>query len=79
MHFPSEWYQMHQTIARHFPHLRPAQQRGLTLWVYGTILAHSACQNAVITALVGVGSGTVCASTSESGFTAVQTRQGKSL
>ena len=55
MRFPSEWYQMHQTIAQHFPDLRPAQQRGLTLWVYGTILAHSACQNAVITALAGVG------------------------
>ncbi len=55
MRFPSEWYQMNQTIAQQFSDLRPAQQRGLTLWVYGTILAHSACQNAVITALVGVG------------------------
>ena len=48
MRFPNEWYQMHQTIAQRFPDLRPAQQRGLTLWVYGTILAHSACQNAVM-------------------------------
>ncbi len=55
MRFPSEWYQMHQTIAQHFPDLRPAQQGGLTLWVYGTVLAQSACQNAVITALVGLG------------------------
>lgn len=55
MRFPSEWYQMHQSIAQHFPDLRPAQQRGLTLWVYGTILAQSACQNAVITALVAAG------------------------
>jgi hypothetical protein len=55
MHLPQEWYQMNQTIEQHFPELRPAQQRGLSLWVYGTILAQSACQNAVITALVGVG------------------------
>ena len=55
MRFPSEWYQMHQSIAQYFPNLRPAQQRGLTLWVYGTILAQSACQNAVITTLVAVG------------------------
>jgi hypothetical protein len=55
MRFPSEWYQMHQSIAQHFPNLRPAQQRGLTLWVYGTILAQSACQNAVATALVALG------------------------
>ena len=55
MHFPTECYQMHQTIEQHFPHLRPAQQRGLALWVYGTILAQSACQNAVATALSALG------------------------
>ena len=55
MRFPNEWYQMHQSIAQYFPDLRPAQQRGLTLWVYGTILARSACQNAVITALLALG------------------------
>ena len=33
------------------PQLRPAQQRGLALWVYGTILAGSACQTMVIAAL----------------------------
>ena len=55
MRFPREWYQMEQNIAQYFPDLRPAQQRGLTLWVYGTILAHSACQNAVITALLAFG------------------------
>jgi hypothetical protein len=53
--YPSEWYQMGETIAEHFTNLRPAQQRGLTLWVYGSILAHSACQNAVIAALLAVG------------------------
>ncbi len=46
---------MQQTIAQYFPNLRAAQQRGLTLWVYGTILAQSGCQNAVIAALVAVG------------------------
>lgn len=55
MRFPSEWYQMQESIAHYFPNLRPAQQRGLTLWVYGTILAQSACQNAVISALAAVG------------------------
>ena len=44
-----------QTLAGHFPHLRPAQHRGLALWVYGTILAQSACQNAVIAALLPLG------------------------
>ena len=55
MRSPAEWYQMHAQIAEQFPHLRPAQQRGLTWWVYGTILAGSACQNAVITALLMFG------------------------
>jgi hypothetical protein len=55
MRFPSEWYQMHQTIEQYFPNLRPAQRRGLTLWVYGTVRARSACQNAVISALMAVG------------------------
>ena len=43
------------TLAQHFPNLRQSQQRGLALWVWGTILAHSACQNAVIAALWMVG------------------------
>jgi hypothetical protein len=46
---------MHQSIAQYFPNLRPAQQRGLTLWVYGAILAQSATQSAVITALLALG------------------------
>ncbi len=46
------WYQMEATIAHHLPHLRPAQQRGLALWGYGTILAQSACETAVLTALL---------------------------
>jgi hypothetical protein len=52
MRLPQEYYQMTQTIAVHLPHLRPAHWRGLALWVYGTLLAQSACQNAVITALL---------------------------
>ena len=55
MRYPPEWYRMMETIAQRFPNLRPAQQGGLTLWVYGTILGGSACQNAVITALLAVG------------------------
>ncbi len=53
---PSESYQLEQMIGEHFPQLRPAQVRGLALWVYGTILAQSACQSAVIVALSAVGS-----------------------
>jgi Transposase DDE domain len=49
------WYQMQTTIAQQFPDLRPAQQRGLAVWVYGTILAHSACESAVLTALLAFG------------------------
>jgi len=55
MRYPRQWYQLGEAIAGHFPNLRPAQQRGLALWVYGTILAGSACQNAVVTALLVLG------------------------
>ncbi len=55
MRFPREFYQMQQSIEHHFPDLRPSQQRGLALWVFGTILAHSACQNAVVAALLAIG------------------------
>lgn len=54
MRYPIEWYQMQQLIATHLPNLRPAQQRGLCLWVYGSIKAHSAAQSAVIAALLAV-------------------------
>ncbi len=56
MRLPSECYQMRQIIEQHMPHLRPSQTTGLILWVYGTILARSSCQNAVAVALVIVGS-----------------------
>ena len=55
MRLPNECYQMQQTIQHFLPHLRGSQLRGLTLWVYGTIMAGSGCQNAVITALSVMG------------------------
>jgi hypothetical protein len=55
MRFPSECYQLHHDLQTHFGHLRPAQQWGLVLWVYGTILAQSCCQTAVVAALLVLG------------------------
>lgn len=52
MRYPPACYQMGTTIAQPFPHRRPAQQRGLALWVYGTVLAQSACPHAVVAALL---------------------------
>ena len=52
MRLPPEWYQMTQTLAVSFAHLRPAQCCGLALWVSGTLLAQRACKHAVITALL---------------------------
>ena len=52
MRFPKECYQMGAAIDVHLPDLRRAQRQGLMLWVYGTVLAKSACQNAVVTALL---------------------------
>jgi hypothetical protein len=51
MRFSAAYYQTEATIQTHLPCLTEAQQRGLTWWVHGTILAESACQNAVIGAL----------------------------
>jgi hypothetical protein len=56
MRVPPAVYQIEHTVARHLTPLRPAQARGLALWVYGTVLAHSACQSAVIAALALRGS-----------------------
>lgn len=55
MHVPPELYPMETALAEHFPHLRRAQVRGLALWVCGAILAHSACQSAVLAALLAHG------------------------
>lgn len=51
MPMPDAWYQFLTMIVRHLPMLRPAQQRGLAWWVWGTILARSACRSAVVPAL----------------------------
>ena len=48
---PRETYQIQQTIETHLPHLSQPQLTGLVLWVCGAILAGSACQNAVASAL----------------------------
>ena len=56
MRFPPALYQIEHTLSQQLPTLRPAQQRGLALWVYGTILAHSACQTAVVVALLTLAS-----------------------
>lgn len=55
MRLPAPCYPLDQTIAAQFPDLRPAQRRGLVLWVYGAVLAKSACEAAVVTALCGLG------------------------
>jgi hypothetical protein len=52
MHVPREVYPMERTLAERLPHLRPPQRRGLALWVLGAVLAQSACQSAVIAALL---------------------------
>ena len=51
MRLPRECYQMQKTIETHLPHLTQSQLTGLAWWVCGTILAGSACQNAVASAL----------------------------
>jgi hypothetical protein len=55
MRLPRECYQMEQTLAHYFEDLRPPQRLGLALWVYGTVLAQSACQSAVVIALLSIG------------------------
>ncbi len=55
MRFPAACYQMLETVDTHFADcLVPRQRRGLVVWVYGVIAARSACQNAVVAALVPV-------------------------
>ena len=51
MRLPKECYQIKQVIETHLPHLTQSQLTGLAWWVCGTILAGSACQNAVASAL----------------------------
>lgn len=52
MRFPREWYQILDEAARRFPLLRPSQQKGLALWVYGAMLAASTTQSSVVGALL---------------------------
>src|SRR5438270_879282 len=55
MRFPDACYQMLEPIDTHFAScLLPTQRRCLACWVYGTIMAQSACQTAVIAALLPV-------------------------
>ena len=51
MRLPRECYRMKQVIETHLPHLTQTQLTGLAWWVCGAILAGSACQNAVASAL----------------------------
>jgi hypothetical protein len=55
---PAPCYQVQTLLAEVFPHLRAAECRGLALWVVGAILAGSACQTAVSSALGPLGLGT---------------------
>jgi Transposase DDE domain len=55
MRFPKPCRQMEQTLVHSLPNLRPAQRRSLVLWVYGTILAQSTCETAVVAALLALG------------------------
>src|SRR3982750_142571 len=52
MHVPRDLHPIERTLAERLPHLRPPQRRGLALWVLGAVLAQSACQAAVLAALL---------------------------
>ena len=58
MRLPAPWYPLLACVETHLPHLRPAQQRSLALWVTGTLLAGRSSQSAVLTALEPVLPGT---------------------
>lgn len=51
MRLPAPSYPLLACVETHLPHLRPAQQRSLALWVTGTLLAGRCSQSAVLTAL----------------------------
>jgi hypothetical protein len=55
VHVPREVCQVEATITTFLPDLRPAQRLGLALWVSGAVIAGSACQVAVIGALLPLG------------------------
>jgi hypothetical protein len=52
MHVPRELYPIERALAGRLPRLRGPQRRGLALWVLGAVLAQSACQAAVLAALL---------------------------
>ena len=52
MRVPRDLHPIERTLAERLPHLRPPQRRGLASWVSGAVLAQSACQAAVLTALL---------------------------
>jgi hypothetical protein len=52
MRIPRELYQIEQMITQQFSHMRLAHVLGLVLWVYGTVLAKSACLSAVVIELL---------------------------
>ena len=56
MRLPAGCYQMYKDIEKRLTNLSQSQLQGLTLWVYGAILAGSACQSAVATNLSFMGS-----------------------
>ena len=51
MRLPTEAYPITSALDTYLDILSPAQRRGLGWWVYGTLLAGSGCQSAVVAAL----------------------------
>jgi hypothetical protein len=51
MRLPEAYYQLLTALDKHLPVLRPAQRRGLALWVFGALLAGRATETAVVLAL----------------------------
>src|SRR5689334_8217292 len=52
MHVPPQLDPIERALAERLPHLRGPQRRGLALWVLGAVPAQSACQAAVLAALL---------------------------
>src|SRR5689334_1722932 len=52
MHVPPQLDPIERALAERLPHLRGPQRRGLALWVLGAVLAQSACEAAVLAALL---------------------------
>lgn len=55
MHVPRGAYQIEAALASQLAVLSASERRGLALWVYGAVLAGSACQGMVVGALTMVG------------------------